>query len=154
MPSGGPFTVTVIAESNLSVGSAVIVIFSFSAHLIDWAVDADPVGPWYGQRKGKDGVGSFFADIAGATDLLDFAVEGMRASDNEVFAFLRFAVRMKSKGREASFHSTTISGSAPKAKSSTTAVLKIPPKSPTRSRAESRLAAGSAFRLTSRLACR
>ena len=71
---------------------------------VDWAVDAEPVAPWYGQRKGKDGVASFFADIAGATDVLDFAVEGMGASDNEVFSFLRFAVRMKSTGREASFH--------------------------------------------------
>lgn len=71
---------------------------------VDWSVDAEPVGPWYGQRTGKDGVASFFADIAGATDVLDFAVEGMGASDNEVFAFLRFAVRMKSTGREASFH--------------------------------------------------
>lgn len=71
---------------------------------VDWSVDAEPVGPWYGQRKGKDGVASFFADIAGATDVLDFGVEGMGASENEVFAFLRFAVRMKSTGREASFH--------------------------------------------------
>jgi uncharacterized protein len=71
---------------------------------VDWAVDAEPVAPWYGQRKGKDGVASFFADIAGATDVLDFGVEAMGANDNEVFAFLRFAVRMKSTGREASFH--------------------------------------------------
>lgn len=28
----------------------------------------------------------------------------MGASDNEVFSFLRFAVRMKSTGREVSFH--------------------------------------------------
>ena len=71
---------------------------------VDWAVDAEPVAPWYGQRSGKDGVASFFADIAGATEVQDFAVEGMGASDNEVFAFLRFAVRMKATGRDASFH--------------------------------------------------
>jgi hypothetical protein len=28
----------------------------------------------------------------------------MGASDNEVFAFLRFAVRMKATGRDAAFH--------------------------------------------------
>lgn len=50
------------------------------------------------------GVASLFADIASATDVRDFAVEGMGASDNEVFAFLRFAVRMKATGREAAFH--------------------------------------------------
>lgn len=71
---------------------------------VDWAVDAEPVAPWYGQRNGKDGVASFFTDIASATEVQDFAVEGMGASDNEVFAFLRFAVRMKATGREASFH--------------------------------------------------
>jgi uncharacterized protein len=71
---------------------------------VDWAVDAEPVAPWYGERSGKDGVASFFADLAGATEVQDFAVEGMGASDNEVFAFLRFAVRMNATGREASFH--------------------------------------------------
>lgn len=71
---------------------------------VDWAVDAEPVAPWYGQRNGKDGVRSFFADIASSTEVQDFAVEGIGASDNEVFAFLRFAVRMQATGREASFH--------------------------------------------------
>lgn len=79
-------------------------IVALVADDVDWAVDAEPVGPWYGERKGKDGVASFFADIATATEVLDFAVEGMGASDNEVFSFLRFAVRMRSTGREASFH--------------------------------------------------
>ena len=32
---------------------------------VDWSVDAEPVAPWYGPRKGKDGVASFFADLAG-----------------------------------------------------------------------------------------
>jgi hypothetical protein len=34
----------------------------------------------------------------------DFAVEAMGASDTELFSFLRFAVRLKATGREASFH--------------------------------------------------
>jgi uncharacterized protein len=71
---------------------------------VDWAVDAEPVGPWYGQRKGREGVASFFADISRSAEVLDFAVEGMGASDNEVFSFLRFAARIRSTGREASFH--------------------------------------------------
>lgn len=71
---------------------------------VDWAVDAEPVAPWYGKRRGKDGVASFFADLASSTEVQDFAVEGMGASDHEVFAFLRFAVRMKTTGREAAFH--------------------------------------------------
>jgi ketosteroid isomerase-like protein len=69
---------------------------------VDWAVDAEQVAPRYGPRK--DGVASFFSDLASSTDMKDFAVERMGASDNEVFAFLRFAVRMKATGREAAFH--------------------------------------------------
>ena len=91
---------------------------------VDWAVDAEPVAPWYGQRSGKDGVASFFADIAGATEVQDFAVEGMGASDNEVFAFLRFAVRMKATGRDARFICTITSGSTARAESSTTGARK------------------------------
>jgi len=71
---------------------------------VDWAVDAEPVAPWYGQRNGKDGVASFFTDIASSTEVQDFAVQAMGTSDNEVFAFLRLGVRMKATGREASFH--------------------------------------------------
>lgn len=59
-----------------------------------------PAGPRasYARRPGG------LTPAGGATDGLDFAVDGMGASDNEAFAFLRFAVRMKSPGREASFH--------------------------------------------------
>ena len=71
---------------------------------VDWAVDAEPVAPWYGERRGKDGVASFFADIAGASEVLDFAVEGIGASDGAVFAFLRFGARLKATGREVAFH--------------------------------------------------
>jgi len=101
------------AEDNLATIKAIYEAFGRGdvgtilesvADDVDWAVDAEPVGPWYGQRTGKDGVASFFADIASATEVQDFAVEGMGASENEVFAFLRFALRMKATGREAAFH--------------------------------------------------
>jgi ketosteroid isomerase-like protein len=101
------------AEDNLATVKAVYEAFGRGdvetilkavAEDVDWAVDAEPVGPWYGHRTGKDGVASFFADIAGAMDVEDFAVEGVGASDNEVFAFLRFAFRMKTTGRKAAFH--------------------------------------------------
>jgi len=101
------------AEDNLATIKAIYEAFGRDdvgtilesvADDVDWAVDAEPVGPWYGQRTGKDGVASFFADIASATEVQDFAVEGMGASENEVFAFLRFALRMKATGREAAFH--------------------------------------------------
>ena len=101
------------AEDNLTTVKAVYEAFGRGdvetileavADDVDWAVDAEPIAPWYGQRTGKGGVASFFADIASAMEVQDFAVEGMGASDNEVFAFLRFAVRMKATGRDAAFH--------------------------------------------------
>jgi len=101
------------AEDNLATIKAIYEAFGKGdvetildgvADDVDWAVDAEPVAPWYGQRSGKDGVASFFADIASATEVRDFALEGIAASDNEVFAFLRFAVRIRATGREASFH--------------------------------------------------
>lgn len=101
------------AEENLATISGIYEAFGRGdvdtilegvAEDVDWAVDAEPVAPWYGQRTGKDGVASFFADIASSTEVQDFAVEGIGASDDEVFSFLRFAVRMKATGREATFH--------------------------------------------------
>jgi ketosteroid isomerase-like protein len=71
---------------------------------VSWAVDAVPIAPWYGERRGKEGVASFFSDLADTTEVRDFALEGIGSSENEVFAFLRFAFRLKTTGKEASFH--------------------------------------------------
>jgi ketosteroid isomerase-like protein len=71
---------------------------------VDWAVDAKPVAPWYGPRRGKDGVASFFGDIAASTEVQEFTLESIAANDDAVFAFLSFGVRMRGSGREASFH--------------------------------------------------
>lgn len=46
------------------------------AHLtddVDWAADAADAGaPWHGVRTGKDAVGRFFGEIAGAIEVLYF----------------------------------------------------------------------------------
>jgi ketosteroid isomerase-like protein len=64
------------AEDNLATIRAIYTAFGTGdvetildavADDVDWAVDAEPVAPWYGQRNGKDGVASFFADIARST---------------------------------------------------------------------------------------
>jgi ketosteroid isomerase-like protein len=74
------------AEDNLATIRAIYEAFGTGdvetildtvADDVDWAVDAEPVAPWYGQGNGKDGVGSFFADIANSTEVQDFAVEGI-----------------------------------------------------------------------------
>src|SRR3954451_20110071 len=72
---------------------------------VDWATEAaSRDAPWYGPRRGKDGVASFFRDIAGAIDVLEFAPVSLAANDAEVMAFLTFRLAAKSTGREAAMH--------------------------------------------------
>jgi uncharacterized protein len=103
----------VSAEENLATVMAIYAAFGTGdvqtildavADDVDWAVDAKPVAPWYGPRRGKDGVASFFGDIAASTEVQEFKLEGIAANDEAVFAFLTFAVQMRGSGREASFH--------------------------------------------------
>ena len=71
---------------------------------VDWASDSVPIAPWQGVRNGKPGVASFLSDVAGSVDVLEFSLEAIGSSENEVFAFLRFAFRAKATGKEASYH--------------------------------------------------
>ena len=72
---------------------------------VDWATEAASAdAAWYGPRKGKDGVASFFRDIAAAVDVLEFAPVSFAANDSEVMAFLTFRMAAKSTGREAAMH--------------------------------------------------
>ena len=101
------------AEENLATITAIYAAFAAGdvqrildavADDVDWAVDAEPVAPWYGQRHGKEGVASFFTDIAASTEVQEFALEAIGTGEDCVFAFLRFAVRIKPTGRTAGFH--------------------------------------------------
>jgi uncharacterized protein len=72
---------------------------------VDWSVDSSTkAAPWYGPRKGKDGVASFFSDIAGASEVREFTLESIAAEGEDVHAFLRFAFKATSTGREASMN--------------------------------------------------
>ena len=72
---------------------------------VDWATEAaSKDAPWYGPRKGKDGVASFFMDIAGAMDVLEFRPLSFAANGDEVMAFLEFRMASKATGREAAMH--------------------------------------------------
>ena len=68
---------------------------------IDWSADAatDQV-PWYGPRHGKDEVAKFFADIAGATEVLDFEPRSFAANEDEVMVLIRSHLRVKATGNE------------------------------------------------------
>ena len=41
---------------------------------VDWAAEAaGSAAPWYGQRAGKDGAGSFFGDLASSIEITKFS---------------------------------------------------------------------------------
>ena len=72
---------------------------------VDWAAEADSdVAPWYGQRRGKDEVGKFFEDIAGALDVQDFTPLSFAANDSEVMALIRFSFTVKATGNKAAMN--------------------------------------------------
>jgi ketosteroid isomerase-like protein len=68
---------------------------------VDWAVDtSSTVAPWYGPRTGRDGVASYFRDIAGASEVLEFTPLSFAANDDDVHTLVRYRVRLTSTGRE------------------------------------------------------
>jgi uncharacterized protein len=68
---------------------------------VDWSADAaTDTAPWYGPRKGKDGVATFFSDIAGATEVLDFEPRSFAANDDEVMVLIRSHLKIKPTGKE------------------------------------------------------
>jgi uncharacterized protein len=74
---------------------------------VDWAVDAEPVAPWCGAGSGKEGVASFFAEIASSTEVQDFAVTSLsRAWAPARTRTLLSCLRRSYEGHrsEASFH--------------------------------------------------
>ena len=69
---------------------------------VDWAAEAaSDAAPWYGMRKGKDDVVGFFEAIGGAVDVTEFSPDSFAANDDEVMVRLRFAMKSKETGREA-----------------------------------------------------
>jgi ketosteroid isomerase-like protein len=72
---------------------------------VDWGADGNGgAAPWYGIRRSKAEVGRFFADVAGAADVLDFTPLAYGTSEDGVFALIRFGARYKSTGREVSMN--------------------------------------------------
>jgi ketosteroid isomerase-like protein len=70
---------------------------------VDWASDAaEDTAPWWGVRKGRDAVGSFFADVASSIEVLEFTPVDLAASDDAVMSLVRFRFRGLDSGLEAS----------------------------------------------------
>jgi uncharacterized protein len=68
---------------------------------VDWSADASTeAAPWYGSRKGKDEVAKFFADIAGATEVLSFEPHSFAANDDEVMVLIRSRLKINATGKD------------------------------------------------------
>jgi uncharacterized protein len=69
---------------------------------VDWAAEAVGDGaPWYGERRGKQGVGAFFADIGSNVDVTEFTPLSFAAAGDDVHVLLQWAFTVRSTGRSA-----------------------------------------------------
>ena len=69
---------------------------------VDFGTDAaDPVAPWQGRRRGKEGVASFLQALAETLDVLEFEPLSFAAGDDVVHTLVRWGCRYKENGREA-----------------------------------------------------
>jgi hypothetical protein len=68
---------------------------------VDWGTESSSTGaPWYGARRGKDGVGAFFDDFAKAMEVEDFTPLTFAAdADGDVLTVVRFAARSRETGK-------------------------------------------------------
>jgi hypothetical protein len=70
---------------------------------VNWAAEASSnAAPWYGQRTGKAGVASFFADLAQSIEITEFVPHSYAVGENDVHLLVDFAYRSMITGREAS----------------------------------------------------
>ena len=73
---------------------------------VDWATDASSTGaPWYGARKGKDGVGSFFEALGKTMEVEEFTPLAFAATDDgDVLTVVRYTHRSRETGKAASMN--------------------------------------------------
>ena len=68
---------------------------------VDWAADtASTAAPWFGPRSGKEGVASFFEDLAAGTEVLEFTPLSFAAANDEVHTLVSYRARFATTGRE------------------------------------------------------
>jgi len=69
---------------------------------VDWAAEAaGHTAPWHGPRSGKDGVASFFADLANSIEISEFTPHSFAAGENDVHLLVRWTFGVISTGKEA-----------------------------------------------------
>ena len=69
----------------------------------DWAAEAaSKTAPWHGPRAGKDGVASFFSDLATSIEIGAFTPRSFAAGEGDVHLLVDWTIRSLTTGREAS----------------------------------------------------
>ena len=72
---------------------------------VDWASEAaSRVAPWYGVRRGKDGVAGFFEALGSTMQVEEFTPLSFAANDSDVFSVVRFRVTARATGKTAAMH--------------------------------------------------
>jgi len=70
---------------------------------VDWAAEAaSKTAPWHGARAGKDGVASFFGDLATSVEIGAFTPHSFAAGEDDVHLLVDWTFRPVRTGREAS----------------------------------------------------
>jgi uncharacterized protein len=69
---------------------------------VDWASEAaSSAAPWYGQHRGKAGVGEFFEAFGSTMEVEEFTPIAFAANDTDVLTVVRFRVKGRATGRTA-----------------------------------------------------
>ena len=70
---------------------------------VDWAAEAaSKTAPWYGARAGKNGVASFFSDLAAGIEIGEFTPHSFAAGEDDVHLLVYWTIRPVKTGRDAS----------------------------------------------------
>jgi ketosteroid isomerase-like protein len=103
MPANSDNIATVKAMYEALARSEVEPIVDAVTDDVDWSTDAAlPAAPWYGPRRGKDGVRSFFAAIVQAGPITEFTPLVFTSNDEgDVMVFIRYAFTVTETGKSA-----------------------------------------------------
>lgn len=73
---------------------------------VDWATDAAiESAPWYGPKRGRDGVNSFFAGIAQTGPVTEFTPLSYTSNnDGDVMVFIKYGFTVTATGKAAEMH--------------------------------------------------
>ena len=69
---------------------------------VDWAAEAAGTSaPWWGPKRGKEGVGAFFQAFASTMEVLEFTPVSIAANDTDVMSVVKFRVKSLATGKHA-----------------------------------------------------